>query len=409
MSCRPHRLLPEPFYRIVDDLDEIDLRSLRLISREANQRGRRRPLKRHLRLRVRYGPSKGLDTLPFELLGMVVDCLEDRDVISLRRVSRRMASATFKSSWLILARCLRTLRTDLSSSSIANLHAIVSTPDLNCIPQTLQIVPPFGPLSHIDRSVLFDMIESPTSIPTINILKQYLKHSLPNCKSFEICLNRNNNDHLSTDDIVHILFHLFVEADRRPEQLTLYSQSPHRHPHPPETSPQDLLRPHHRIAAHPDLSRAWTNLHTLTISEPYFEYLRSSLDFILPRVLEHAPRLERLIIIGNSQSGDSVNFFEAMNKAMPVCGLKHIEIRNFHFPNTDFHDWLKENGHSLMSLTFSECSTEPNQSWDDMMEICLARDFDYVYAGPDIRGELEWLKMRLREWDPASLAPLELD
>ncbi|RAL06414.1 uncharacterized protein BO80DRAFT_12365, partial [Aspergillus ibericus CBS 121593] len=278
------------------------------------------------------------------------DRLEDRNVISLRQMSRRIASATFKRSRPIFARCLRTLRTDLSDSSITKIKTIASTSDLKDIPQALQIAPPFGPLSGIDRSILFDMIESPTSIPTINNLKEYLQ-ALPNCTNFEICLNDNDNDNdnLSTDDVVRILFHLFVEAGRHPKQLTLYSQCPS----PPETTPHDI-RQYHRIEAHPDLSHAWTNLHTLTISEPYTEYLYSSLDFIFPRILHHAHHLQRLVIIGNAESGDSVRFLEALNKATPIFGPKHIEIRNFHFRDTGFQDWVKENGHKLISLAFSE-------------------------------------------------------
>ena len=348
MSLRRHWLFPEPFYRIVGNLDEIDLQSLRLISREANQRGRRRPFKPHRRLGVRYDPSGGLNKLPPELLCMVVDYLEDRDGIALRRVSRRMASVTYERSRPILARCLCTLRTDLSSCSIA-------------------------------------------SIPTINILKQALQHSLPNCNSFEIGLNWNERDSLSTDDVVHLLFHLFVEAKRRPEQLTLYSQSP-----PPSSTSPQALRAYHRITAHPDLSRAWSNLHTLTISEPYFEHLRGSLDFLFPRILEHAPRLERLVITGNAQNSDSVNVLAATNKAIPVCELKQIEIRNLDVRNQDLHDWLLENGRNLTSLTFSECLTETYQGWVDIL--------GYVQA---YCTELERWKMRLRELDPELLAPLE--
>ncbi|PWY79430.1 hypothetical protein BO94DRAFT_603097 [Aspergillus sclerotioniger CBS 115572] len=423
MSSRRHRLLPEPFYRIVDDLDEIDLRSLRLISREANRRGRRRPFKPHRRLRVQYGPSSGFNKLPVELLYMVVNLLEDRDMISLQRVSKRMTSVTYERSCLIFDRCLRTIRTDLSSSSIAQIQYLASHPVFHHIPQALQIVPPFGPLPNIERSSSFNEIESPASIPTLKILKQLLQYSLPNCKSFELCLDSNENDHLSTDDVVQILFHLFAETERSPEQLTLYSQSSPS----PETSPQDL-RSLYRITAHPDISRAWTNLHTLTISEPYFQHLCWSLEFIFPLILEHAPRLERLIIIGsNTKDYNSVNALTAINKAIPMCGLKHIEIRNWEFRDHGFHDWLSANGHQLTSLTFSECATEPYQGWHDMLgdvqSYCTAlesitldnikdstRESRYyrTYKGTGMMAKLEELKIELRAWDPEPLAPLIL-
>lgn len=307
-------------------------------------------------------------SLPPELICMMADYLSPRDLLSLRAVSKDMRTLTTKALEPVWNRSLRVIRTDFSNQSLSRIHRIAECDELKNYVKIMRIEPPFGPLTPLHRVTMYDLIKDPTSVPKIKTLKDDLVHSLKNCRSFELCLSwkEGNLTYLDSDDVLNILFHIFVEAELPVENLALYT---HRYT---EFQRPKRARPYTRMHKQPNLARAWTELATLQVTQPYFFHLANYLYRILPQIMQTAPRLERLIIIGDAISGQSRDLVSLLKNVKPLAEIKHLEIHRSGVALEDIQEWLQLIGGHLLSLTFSGCSIITPASWTTFLS-CVKR------------------------------------
>ncbi|PYH80770.1 hypothetical protein BO82DRAFT_417055 [Aspergillus uvarum CBS 121591] len=302
----------------------------------------------------------GVTSLPPELICMMADYLNAEDLLSLRAVSKDMKACTTKALEPVWTRSLRVIHTDFSNQSLSRIHRIAENDGLRDYVRIMRIEPPFGPLTPLHRVTMYNLIKDPTSIPKIKTLKDDLVHALKNCRSFELCLSwkEGNLTYLDSDDVLSILFHIFVEAEFPVENLALYT-----HRYTEESQRPKRARPYTRMHKQPNLARAWTQLTTLQVTQPYFFHLANYLYRILPQIIQTAPRLERLIIIGNAISGQSRDLVSLIKNVKPLAEIKHLEIHRSGIALEDIQEWLQLIGGHLLSLTFSGCFTITPVPW----------------------------------------------
>ncbi|RAL10556.1 uncharacterized protein BO97DRAFT_444532 [Aspergillus homomorphus CBS 101889] len=305
-----------------------------------------------------------LTRLPPELFSMVAAHLSGWDLLSLYAVSVGVMTKIHSLPDWIMARSLRVLCTDLSNRSLSQMHGIAQIDILRKHVQVMRIEPPFGPLYPLHRVTTHELIEQPTQIPSIKTLKNDLVCSLTNCRSFEICLNRHEGrrTYLDSDDVLNVLLHIFVEAALPVEHLSLYT-----HNFAEELRESRRARPdtqdNTRVHKQPDLARAWSKLTSLQVTQPYYYHLANYLYRLLPRILRTAPKLERLILIGDANSAKSRSLVCVLKNVKPLAEIKHLEIRRSAFRPEDFEEWLPLIGRHLRSLKFSMCSKISAASW----------------------------------------------
>ncbi|PWY82258.1 hypothetical protein BO70DRAFT_405610 [Aspergillus heteromorphus CBS 117.55] len=366
-----HELPAELLHSIAGFLPQESLLSLRLVSRRINHCHRLRPFE---------APSPAIDPspdtpeysrlelLPTELIWMIAEYLPKQALLHLRLTSRTLEQKTFEPTRPIFNHHLRTLHTNLSSYSLTSIHQLATNPSLRHIPQTLKMTPRYAPLSPKRRTGVHRLIKSPTSIPQIRTLKSDLKHSLTNCRNFDVGLDwqRQLHNHLDTDDVLDILYHIFTETSLPVEELTLFTQSYLTPCERPMTS-YDRRRP--AIHAQPHLARAWTNLRTINVWHPFIKPLTDHLMALLPQIITTAPRLERLIMNGDAMTLNLLELQRAILTATPRSTIRHLELRGCQVHVGFLRSWLLRNGAGLHSLVFDGCCIlEDNLTWVSVVQ-----------------------------------------
>ncbi|PYH44956.1 uncharacterized protein BP01DRAFT_423852 [Aspergillus saccharolyticus JOP 1030-1] len=320
--------------------------------------------------------SNNLAFLPPELFYMMAESLNAGDLLSLRAVSTRLKLLTAKALKPVWAHSLQVIHTNFSNESLSLIHQIAKSDELKEHVKIMKIVPPFGPLMPLHRVTMYGLIKNSTGIPKIKTLKDDLVHSLRNCRSFEVCLSWKEGTltYLDSDDILNILFHIFIEAELPVEHLALYT-----HRYTEESHRSKRARPYTRMHKQPDLARAWTGLTTLQVTQPYFFHLANHLYRILPQIIETAPRLETLILIGDAISGQSNDLVSVIKNVKPLAEIRHIEIYRSSLSLEDLKDWLLVVGGHLQSLTFSGCFKVTAVSWAEFFR-CVKKHCPLLVA-----------------------------
>lgn len=303
--------------------------------------------------------------LPFELIESISTSLEPTDLLSLRLTCKILYGKTLD---FFGSRCLQTVRTDLSPSSIGELEELSKHDQLKHHVQRLSIRgskdKPLGRGYHWKRWNGFSfshlLVEQRCSRQLQDIL-----HLLPNCRSFEICrYSREPNSELASltnyevdrtvpkwlvgcltpGDAITLMLNLIGETGLpvRSFQVNI---------HLPNVSSGSYGNPAQRYT--PDLQRmgfyaGWSHLEELSISQS----LTSDLINWAMSLIQTASRLKtlRLDFDSSPEANALIDRLFFVSDTLPQ--LQEFEIENAsEIPPDSFIGFLRHSRHSLRTLS----------------------------------------------------------
>ena len=252
--------------------------------------------------------------LPTELIELITSHMHNEDVLSLRLVCRDLSQKAARS---VNPKAFKTLRTDLSLTSLEKLKQISQHENFRHRVQSLEIK---GPSCPSYRSRLKSVLRSPRASPRgTETLLNILQNGLVNCRSFRICYNFRPRNVSQNSNAIAVLFDIIAKSGLPIQsfELTFSFAEP--------TMRMGRLKEMHQHL--PRFRQGWAHLQDLTLQH---NILPKNVDWTAG-VIICAVNLQKLTLYPSKQpaphssgSIDAINGFSTLIKLLSDTKLQPV-------------------------------------------------------------------------------------
>ncbi|KAJ5110545.1 hypothetical protein N7532_001080 [Penicillium argentinense] len=300
-----------------------------------------------------------LPSLAVELTELIAQHTDDKSILSLRLVCRALQTKTFH---LFARRFFATIKTDLSSESLARINALSSNvalrPYIQCLAFMLQ--------NGVGRGLIWSRhtwgpLSAPLEVDAIRTLRDNLITRLTKCRSFFIVCRypegHPDMKHVTVTDAVAVFFALVVEARLPVSSFHLIYANKYS-----RTLIMDMRRIPKMIYRQPQFKIVWANLQKLSLEQ----YLTlDNFGFLLELVLS-ATSLKTLLL--NLGSHDlACEFMHEIAESASLTQLSELALFRTSACLNDLLNILTRVKGNLSALTLYHVSLASDDNWADVL------------------------------------------
>ncbi|KAB8079742.1 hypothetical protein BDV29DRAFT_196838 [Aspergillus leporis] len=296
--------------------------------------------------------SSIINTLPLEILEMICDELDTRDLASLVGT----CCHTYHRAISRLAQRYTEIHLDFSEASFNHIHTLANNKIMREQVHRLVVMAPepfLGRNLDWQRSAAGHIL-NPLQIPIIQRFRNDLVDKLVNCRSFVISPVRSKfvpeesdvdgDKHLNPDDAASILLNIVGDASLS-MKLFWYGRGANY-----ASEVMDIRRLPKDLFINPQFKAGWEHLENLHLEHKLTPY---NYSFILNMVL-HAPKLRKLYISLAPQDL-AVQFFSDLSRSYPLPNsLERISLCSTSIRAADLIKILNQSQLSLKRLILTD-------------------------------------------------------
>ncbi|OJJ31927.1 hypothetical protein ASPWEDRAFT_117492 [Aspergillus wentii DTO 134E9] len=284
-----------------------------------------------------------LPTLPLEIIEMICDELNTRDLASLVGSCRDAYRLTIN----CFAERYTEVYLDFSEHSLNHLHAIASNKVMREYVQRLVVM---TPEPYLGGDIPWQWsaaghVKNALNMPLIQRFRDDLAERLVNCRSFIIspvvgdAPAKADDQKLNPDDVAGILLDVIADASL-PMKLFWYGKGMNY-----TSEVMNIKRLPKSLFSHPGFKTAWASLENLHLEHELTPY---NYSFLMDLIL-HAPNLRKLYLsLGPKDL--AMEFFSDLSRSYTLNNLERVALSFTAIQADDLIRILHQSRHSLKRL-----------------------------------------------------------